>query len=61
MPRTLPWLTDTGNSKSSKDSKPKRTVKEKSDINKDSDATPRARARDSSPKKRDFFKSCIVF
>ncbi|KAK6835764.1 hypothetical protein RU639_002204 [Aspergillus parasiticus] len=57
MPRTLPWLTGTGNSKSSKDSKPKRVVKEKSDNNNDSDATPRARARDSSPKKQDFFRS----
>ncbi|KAB8261103.1 hypothetical protein BDV32DRAFT_148968 [Aspergillus pseudonomiae] len=57
MPRTLPWLTGTGSSKSSKNPTPKRAVKDKSDKNNDGNATPRASAPDSSPKKRDFFKS----
>ncbi|KAF7592913.1 hypothetical protein BBP40_012234 [Aspergillus hancockii] len=58
MPRTLPWLTNTGTtSKSSRGSTPKRAVRVKTNRSNDSDATPRAKAIESTPKKRDFFRS----
>ncbi|KAB8233774.1 hypothetical protein ETB97_012224 [Aspergillus alliaceus] len=56
MPRTLPWLTGSGNSKNSRDSTPKRPARVKSKNN-DSDATPKAKVADSPLKKRDFFRS----
>ncbi|KAE8350065.1 hypothetical protein BDV28DRAFT_47543 [Aspergillus coremiiformis] len=58
MPRTLPWLTGTGNSsKNNRDFTPKRPARDKSDRNNDSDATPKAKPIDSHAEKRDFFRS----